>query len=508
MISEATISKIKEIAQVQDVASLFVNLQKKGHVLKACCPFHSEKTPSFTVSPVKNTYKCFGCGKGGDVVNFVMEHESLPFLEAIRYLAKFYNIPVEEKKDNSLKILEYACSAFEKGPVDYFLSRGVSEEIVKKFRLGYFKEIDYLDKQKAFELGLIYDNGNHVFAARSIIPLQNANGDVIGFAGRTERKDTGKYINSKESVLYRKSHYLYGLYHSRGEIRKKDEAILVEGYMSVITAHQFGIKNIVASSGTSLTKDQIRSLISYTKNIVVAYDGDKAGEKAYYRALEVILPFTASVSRIKFAAGLDPDDAIRAGHSLEKINWLDDFFLLLEKVEGDKKVKVLEKAADLINLIGNYVQRRVYIEKFCEHTGFDQSFFKITFENKGSEAFFCFLMVKYGRNEAFDIVSDVVEYFEDESLIELLDCEEFELLSLINHPQKYISARALSLLLEYNYFDTDNPLEECMSSAQLLRCSILDKLIEQKYEKLKIAADPVEEKVLNKLLEERLKSNC
>lgn len=507
MISEATVSKVKEIAQVQDVASLFVNLQKRGHALKACCPFHSEKTPSFTVSPVKNTYKCFGCGKGGDAIQFYVDL-GYTFTDAVRELAKFYKIPIDEVKDNSLKILEYACSVFEKGSKDYFLERGISEEMISLFRLGHHYDIDYFDKQKAFELGLLYDNGNHVFAARWIFPLQNANGEVIGFAGRTNRKDAAKYLNTKQTALYHKSYYLYGLYQSKNEIRKKDEAVLVEGYFAVITCHQFGIKNVVASSGTSLTKEQVQNILVYSKNITVAYDGDKAGTKAYYRALEIILPLTASVSRIKFENDQDPDDAARAGFEFTRTNWLDDILSLLEGTEGDKRVKIMDKIISLLNLIGNYVQRRVYIEKFCLKTGFDESFFKTTYKNDNSEAFFTFLMVKYGRNEAFDIVSDVIEYLEDESLVELLDVEEFGLPELVNCKQKHISERALSLLLEYNYFDTDNPLEECISSAQLLRCSILDRLIEEKYTKLKIAADPVEEKVLNKLLEERLKSNC
>ena len=509
MISEATISKVREIAQVKDVASQFVNLQKRGHSLKACCPFHGEKTPSFTVSTVKNAYKCFGCGKGGDAIQFLLDL-NYTFTDAIRKLAKDYNIQIEEtQKDDGLsKILEYACSRFEKERKDYFLERGISEEMIELFRLGHHTDIDYHDKKKAFDLGLIYDNGNHVFAGRWIFPLQNSVGDVIGFAGRTLKEGVSKYINSKETALYHKSYYLYGLYQSKQFIRKQDEAILVEGYFAVISCHQYGIKNVVASSGTSLTKEQIQNILIHSKNITIAYDGDKAGTKAYYRALELILPFTASVSRIKFQDGQDPDDAVRSGFEFTRINWLDDILSLLDGTEGDKRVKIMDKIINLLNLIKNYVQRRVYIEKFCLKTGFEESFFKTTYDNDNSESFFTFLMVKYGKNEAFDIVSDVIEYFDDESLIEVLDVEEFSLLELINCKQKHISERVLSLLLEYNYFDTEDPLGECISSARILRCTILDKLIEEKYTKLKIAADPVEEKVLNKLLEERLKSNC
>lgn len=345
MITQDSIAKIMATARIEEVVEDFVNLRRRGVNMLGLCPFHDEKTPSFTVSPAKNIYKCFGCGKGGDPVRFIMDHESLSYPEALRYLAGRYNIELEEtentKEEKEAKVItdsyyilnEFAKDYYHKKlfesqegkaiGMSYFKERGFSESTIKKFQLGYaISEYDAfvteasrqkynLDHLKA--IGLSSKSGSDFFRSRVMFTIHNIGGKVIGFGGRTLSSDkkVPKYINSIESEIYNKRKTLYGLFFAKGPIRKADECILVEGYTDVITLHQNGVQNAVASSGTSLTVDQIRLIKRYTPNIKIIFDGDTAGVKAALRGLDMILEEDMNVSLVLLPEGEDPDSTMK-----------------------------------------------------------------------------------------------------------------------------------------------------------------------------------------------------
>ena len=345
MINRDTIDKIMETARIEEVVGDFVNLKKRGTSLIGNCPFHGEKTPSFHVSVSKGIYKCFGCGKGGDSVRFVMEHEKYSYPEALKFLAQKYNIEVEETVETvqdveaqnareSLYIVsQFAANYFEdqlwnstEGKaigLSYFKERGFREDILKKFNLGYSPDVwDALIqdaiKNKHTEVYLektglairndkakLYDR----FRGRVMFPIHNFTGRVIGFGGRTLKTDKNvpKYVNSPESDIYHKSSVLYGLFHAKKAIRDTDNCYLVEGYADVLSVHQANIENVVASSGTSLTIEQIRLIGRFTQNVTILYDGDAAGIKASLRGLDMILEEGLNVKVVSFPAGDDPD---------------------------------------------------------------------------------------------------------------------------------------------------------------------------------------------------------
>jgi len=345
MITAETIEKIKETARIEEVVGDFVHLKKRGSSLIGNCPFHGEKTPSFHVSVNKGIYKCFGCGVAGDSVRFVMDHEKYTYPEALKYLANKYNIEVEETVESkeqvelnsareSLYIVsQFAANYFEEQlwnsddgkaiGLSYFKERGFREDIVKKFNLGYSPDVwdaltqeavknkhaeEYLEKTGLSirnDKGKLYDR----FRGRVMFPIHNFTGRVIGFGGRTLKTDKNvpKYVNSPESDIYHKSNVLYGLYHAKKAIRDQDNCYLVEGYADVLAVHQAYIENVVASSGTSLTIEQIKLISRFTQNVTILYDGDAAGIKASLRGLDMILEEGLNVKVVSFPDGDDPD---------------------------------------------------------------------------------------------------------------------------------------------------------------------------------------------------------
>jgi DNA primase len=347
MILESSIQQVMNRADIIEVVGQFVRLKKRGANYIANCPFHNEKTPSFSVSASKGIYKCFGCGKGGNVVTFIQDHEKLTYPEAIRWLADFYKIELEETErtpeqkqqqqvEESLRILnEYAASFFERAlqseeglavGMSYFKQRGFSKQTIEKFRLGWGPEngdafyTEAVAKGHSVELmekaGLVRQrNGSYfdMYRGRVIFPIQSMTGRVLGFGARILKSNdrAPKYINSPENELYIKSRVLYGMYQSRQAIGKLDECFLVEGYTDVISLHQGGVENVVASSGTSLTEDQLRLIGQLTKNLTILYDGDPAGIKAALRGLDMALSRSFNVQLVLLPEGEDPDSFIQ-----------------------------------------------------------------------------------------------------------------------------------------------------------------------------------------------------
>jgi DNA primase len=348
MIAPASVEEVIQRADIIEIVGQFVRLKKRGTNYIANCPFHNEKTPSFSVSSAKGIYKCFGCGRGGNVVTFVQEHEKLTFVESIRWLADYYKIILEETErspeqvqsqqvEESLRVLnEFATQYFtetllntEEGQaigLSYFRQRGLHKDTIKKFRLGYSPEANDTFFRNAIskgynpelliKSGLIKDrNGIYydAYRGRVIFPIQGMTGRVLGFGARILKSNdkAPKYINTPENELYIKSRVLYGLYQSRQTIAKSDECFLVEGYLDVISLHQAGVENVVASSGTALTEDQLRSIGQLTKNLTILYDGDAAGVKAALRGLDMALGQSFNVQLVLLPLGEDPDSYVQ-----------------------------------------------------------------------------------------------------------------------------------------------------------------------------------------------------
>ena len=409
MIPYETVDKIIDAARIEEVVGDFVTLKRRGANYTACCPFHNEKTPSFYVSPSKGIYKCFGCGKSGTAVGFIMEHESLSYVEALKYLAKKYHIEVVEKEESAeeiahkqhneslLLVSEYAAKFFKDSlqtpegqtiGYQYFRSRGLEDETIRKYGLGWGPADRKAFAEKArsegykeeflVETGLCikYDDGRLVdrFSDRVIFPIHSVSGRVIGFGGRTLKTDksVAKYQNSPTSEIYDKRHTLYGIYFAKNEISRSDKCILVEGYLDVLSMHQLGITNVVASSGTSLTVEQIRLIRKFTNNVTIIYDGDSAGIKAALRGIGLVLKEGLNVKVVLLPEGQDPDDFARR-HTLEQVQDHiaqneQDFIsfktdLLLGEAGGDpiKRATLINDIADTIALIPDAVVRAVYV---------------------------------------------------------------------------------------------------------------------------------------------------
>jgi len=412
MIDQVTIDHIFETADIVEVISEFVSLKKRGVNWIGLCPFHNEKTPSFTVSQAKGIFKCFGCGKGGNVVNFIMEHESLSYPESLKWLAQKYNIEINEKeetpeeklkkdeRESMMIVSSYAQKYFSdflwkenEGRtvgLSYFLQqRGLREDIIKKFNLGYCPEgkdkftqtaqkqgyrMDYLEKT-----GLTIKKDDWIrdrFAGRVMFPIQGLAGRIIGFGGRILIKNdkTAKYLNSPESEIYHKSHALYGIYHAKRAITKKDKCFLVEGYLDVLSMFQSGIENVVASSGTSLTADQIRLIKRFTNNITILYDGDAAGIKASLRGIDMILEEGLNVKVLLLPKGEDPDSFAQSQSSGELEKYIEDnetdFIrfktkLLLKAAENDpiEKSRLITNIVRSIAVVPDNITRSVYIQE-------------------------------------------------------------------------------------------------------------------------------------------------
>ena len=414
MIPNETVVKILDTARVEEVVGDFVTLKRAGANYQACCPFHNEKTPSFVVSPSKGIYKCFGCGKSGTAVGFVMEHESMTYVEALRYLAKKYNIEIIETEESAeeiakrqrheslLLVSEYAGKFFKDSlqtpegqavGYQYFRSRGLEDETIRKYGLGWgpSARTALADKAKGdgykeeflAETGVCiqYDGGRLVdrFSDRVIFPIHSVSGRVIGFGGRTLRTDKSlaKYVNSPTSEIYDKRHTLYGIYFAKSEISRQDKCILVEGYLDVLSMHQLGITNVVASSGTSLTVEQIRLIRKFTNNVTIIYDGDSAGIKAALRGIGLVLKEGLNVKVILLPEGQDPDDFARR-HTLDQVKDYiacneQDFInfkadMLLGEAGNDplKRAGLIKDIAETIALIPDAIIRAVYVKTCAE----------------------------------------------------------------------------------------------------------------------------------------------
>ncbi len=412
MIDQATIDKIFDASHIEEVVGDYVTLKKRGANYMACCPFHSEKTPSFVVSPAKNIFKCFGCGKAGNPVTFVMEHESLGYADALKLLAKKYGIEVKERelsveeqqhnndRESMMVTVAYAQDYFAKTlhthidgkniGLPYFVERGFTKPTIEKFQLGYC-----LDSRAAFSntalrdgykkeflvktgLSIERENGDLVdrFYGRVMFPIHSLSGRVIGFGGRTLKTDksVAKYVNSPESEIYHKSNTLYGIFFAKKSMVQHDKCFLVEGYTDVISMHQAGIENVVASSGTSLTTDQIRLIKRFTPNITVLYDGDAAGIKASLRGIDMLLEEGLNVKTLLLPDGEDPDSFARS-HSASQLNDFiekneQDFIsfktkILLDETKSDpiKKAALIGDIVRSISVIPDAIPRSVYIKE-------------------------------------------------------------------------------------------------------------------------------------------------
>lgn len=421
MIPQATVDKILDATQIVDVVGDFVTLKRRGANYTACCPFHNEKTPSFYVSPSKGIFKCFGCGKAGTAVSFIMEHESLSYVEALKYLARKYHIEVVEKEETAeeialkqrneslLLVTEFAWKFFKDQlktvegrsvGYAYFKSRGLEDATIEKFGLGWAptgkdalsiaaREAGYRE-EFLIDTGLSIkrDNGTLVdrFFDRVIFPIHSVSGRVIAFGGRTLRTDktVAKYVNSPETEIYVKSKSLYGIYFAKNEISRKDRCYLVEGYLDVISMHQLGITNVVASSGTSLTVEQIRLIRKFTENVTIIYDGDSAGIHAALRGIGLVLKEGLNVKVVLLPDGDDPDSFSRK-HTLDEVTSFiseheQDFIsfktdLLLGEAGDDplKKANLINDIADTIALIPDAVKRAVYVETCSSRFNIDSS---------------------------------------------------------------------------------------------------------------------------------------
>ncbi len=407
MIPQKTVQEIMEAAKIEDVVQDYVNLKRRGANMIGLCPFHNEKTPSFTVSPTKNLFKCFGCGKGGDPTRFIMEHEHLGFPDALKQIARKYRIEIEEveltpemaaeqqERDSLFIVNEFAKSFYhdqllntdigKSVGLSYFKARGYREETIKKFGLGFApNQRDELTK-KANQMGYkpeyldrlgLTKNGRDFFWNRVMFTIHNLTGKPIAFAGRILQKDAKapKYINSPETEIYVKNKILYGSYFAKAQIRKLDECILVEGYTDVISLHQAGIENVVASSGTSLTEGQILLIKRFTPNITILYDGDAAGIKAALRGLDLVLEKDMNVKVVLLPEGEDPDSYLQnvgaAAFKEYMASQAKDFILfktdlLLSEVGSDpvKRAGLVRDIVESIARVPDPFKRAFYIKE-------------------------------------------------------------------------------------------------------------------------------------------------
>ncbi len=413
MIDQSTIDRILDAAQIVEVVSEFVTLRKRGVNYVGLCPFHNEKTPSFSVSPSKGVCKCFSCGKGGNPVHFIMEHEQMTYYEALKFLAKKYNIEVkerelsnEEKQAQSDRESMFIVNSFARDyfqsilrnhvegrsiGMAYFRQRGFRDDIIDKFQLGFStEERDALMKEatkkgyrKEFlvKTGLCYETEDKRlrdrFWGRVMFPVHSLSGKVVAFGGRvlsTENKKLAKYVNSPESEIYHKSNELYGIYFAKQAIVKQDRCFLVEGYTDVISMHQSGVENVVSSSGTSLTPGQIRLIHRFTNNITVLYDGDMAGIKASIRGIDMLLEEGMNIKVVLLPDGDDPDSFARKHNSTDFQAYISahesDFIrfkasLLMKDAERDpmKRAELIKDIVRSISVIPEAIARDIYIKE-------------------------------------------------------------------------------------------------------------------------------------------------
>lgn len=411
MIDQSTIDRIYDAAQITEVVQDYVSLKRRGVNYLGLCPFHNEKTPSFIVSPSKGIYKCFGCGKGGNAVNFVMELETLSYYEALKHLAKKYHIDIVEKevspeeaaqrneRESLMIVSEFAAKFFKdtlhnhpEGKavgLAYFKERGIRDDMIERFQLGYSPEkrealtdhalkngfkLEYLVKS-----GLSIERENYAFdrfAGRVIFPIHGLSGKTIAFGGRILKTDkqTAKYLNSPESEIYHKSKVLYGIFQAKNAITRNDKCYLVEGYTDVISMHQSGVENVVASSGTALTEDQVRLIKRFTNNLTILYDGDSAGIKAATRGIDLVLEQGINVKVLLLPNDEDPDSFARKHSASELVEFIEknetDFVLFKTRLLMGEAKKDPVKRATLISdivksvaIIPDAITRSVYVKE-------------------------------------------------------------------------------------------------------------------------------------------------
>ena len=411
MISKSTIDKVFESSRVEEVIGDFVQLKKSGSNFKGLSPFSEERTPSFMVSPVKQIWKDFSSGKGGTAITFLMEHEHFTYPEAIKYLANKYNIEVEEteqtdeqkiesdEKESLYLVSDYANKFFQKSlketdegksvGLSYFKERGFAEETINKFQLGYCKDewTSFTDQaiKDSYKIEFLEKSGLTIvkedkkfdrFKGRVIFPILSMSGRVLGFGGRTLKtsKSTAKYLNSPESKIYYKSKVLYGLFHAKQEIAKQDNCFLVEGYTDVMRMHERGIRNVVSSSGTALSSDQIRLINRLTNNITVVFDGDSAGINAAFRGIDIILEQGMNVKICNLPEGEDPDSFAKDKNVDELSSYFlensKDFItykasLLIEGAKNDpiKKAETIRDMVASISKISDQIKKEIYIKE-------------------------------------------------------------------------------------------------------------------------------------------------
>lgn len=411
MIDQATVTRIFDVAEITEVVSDFVTLKKRGVNYLGLCPFHNEKTPSFTVSPAKGIYKCFGCGKGGNSVNFIMEHEHLDYVGALKYIARKYHIevverelsPEQEKQKNDRESMMIVNSFAQKSfsnnlhqhqqgmaiGLSYLRERGFRDDIIKKFELGFCLEAWDAFSNQALEsgykkeylvkTGLSIEKENRLldrFRGRVIFPIHGIAGRVIAFGGRILKIDAkaAKYLNSPESEVYHKSRILYGIYQAKKSIVQSDKCFLVEGYTDVLSLHQAEIENVVASSGTALTPDQIRLIKRFTNHVTIIYDGDAAGIKASLRGIDLVLEQEVNVKVLLLPEGEDPDSFSRTMGASELTQYIEknesDFIvfktnLLLKDAQDDpvKRANLILDIVRSIAIIPDAIVRSVYVKE-------------------------------------------------------------------------------------------------------------------------------------------------
>jgi DNA primase len=486
LISKSSIDQVFETARVEEVIGDFVQLKKSGSNFKGLSPFSDERSPSFMVSPVKQIWKDFSSGKGGTVVSFLMEHEHFTYPEAIKYLAKKYNIEIEEteqsneekeqanERESMYLVSEYASKYFQKVlyktdkgqaiGLSYFKERGFTDETIKKFNLGYSLDewqaftdealkqgynIDFLEKT-----GLTIVKGEKRFdrfKGRVMFPIHSMSGRVLGFGGRilvTDKK-AAKYLNSPESELYHKSKILYGIYHAKQSIAKEDNCYLVEGYTDVIQFHQTGINNVVASSGTALTSEQIRLINRLTKNITVLFDGDAAGIRASLRGIDLILEQGMNVKVCSFPEGEDPDSFAKQNTIEELTLYLEenakDFIaykasLLMEEAKNDpiKKAALIRDMVNSISKIPDRIQKEIYVQECAKIMDISEEVLFSTLAQIGKKELHDASKSRKEEQKAFDVVQRKepvkkvdVQYELERKIIEILllygnETEDFE----------------------------------------------------------------------------------
>jgi DNA primase len=506
MIARATIQKVHDAADILDVVGSFVKLKKRGANYLGNCPFHNEKTPSFTVSPTKGIYKCFGCGKAGNTITFVQEHEKMSYPEAITWLAKRYHIEIEETEqsreaienrqaEESLRIVNaFATSYFqhqlmqtdegEAIGLSYFKERGFRQETIDLFQLGYCPEDrDHLPKeaidkgyQKDFliKAGLVAERQGRLqamYAGRVIFPIHNQGGKVIGFGARILKTNekAPKYINTPENEVYLKSKTLYGIYFAKNSIHKLDECLLVEGYTDVISLYQAGVENVVASSGTSLTEEQLKLIKRFTTNLTILYDGDAAGIKAALRGLDMAIEQGLSVQVVLLPDNHDPDSFVQAVgtdafREFIRTNKKDIILFKLEASLSEAKNDTLKKTALIndiaetlskIDKVEDFTKQQDYIRRCAQLLQIDEAGL-ITLVNKR-------IREKVVKRDRYD--KDEAEQLEKQAAPE--EQPQGEISSLLQ--KDYAQERALiRILLEYG----NKPYDDKVSIADFIRIKI------------------------------------